>query len=57
MSEPLLVVEEGGEVGDEDDEDGGNVHRHEVAEDVPLEDDLHLVTIMNDDKSIIKWCW
>ena len=54
MSEPLLVVEEGGEVGDEDDEDGGHVHRHEVAEDVPLEDDLHLVTIMNDDKSIIK---
>ena len=57
MSEPLLVVEEGGEVGDEDDEDGGHVHRHEVAEDVPLEDDLHLVTIMNDDKSIIKWWW
>ena len=54
MSEPLLVVEEGGEVGDEDDEDRGHVHRHEVAEDVPLEDDLHLVTIMNDDKSIIK---
>ena len=57
MSEPLLVVEEGGEVGDEDDEDCGHVHRHEVAEDVPLEDDLHLVTIMNDDKSIIKWWW
>ena len=40
MSEPLLVVEEGGEVGDEDDEDGGHVDRHEVAEDVPLEDHL-----------------
>ena len=42
VSEPLLVIEEGGEVGDEDDEDGGHVYRHEVAEDVPLEDDLHL---------------
>ena len=43
MSEPLLVIEEGGEVGDKDDEDGGHVDRHEVAEDVALEDDLHLV--------------
>ena len=43
VSKPLLVIEEGGEVGDEDDEDGGHVHRHEVTEDVSLEDDLHLV--------------
>ena len=43
MSEPLLVIEEGGEVGDKDDEDGGHVHCHEVAEDVALEDDLYLV--------------
>ena len=43
VSEPLLVIEEGGEVGDKDDEDGGHVDRHEVAEDVALEDDLYLV--------------
>ena len=47
VSEPLLVIEEGGEVGDKDDEDGGHVDRHEVAEDVPLEDDLHLVKMIN----------
>ena len=46
MSEPLLIIEEGGEVGDEDDEDGGHVDRHEMAEDVALEDDLHLVKIV-----------
>ena len=43
VSEPLLVIEEGGEVGDKDDEDGGHVDCHEVAEDVALEDNLYLV--------------
>ena len=46
MSEPLLVVEEGGEVGDEDDEYGRHIDCHEVAEDVPFEENLHLVILM-----------
>ena len=46
MSEPLLVVEEGGEVGDEDDEHGRHIDCHEVAEDVPFEENLHLVILM-----------
>ena len=41
VSEPLLVVEEGGEVGDEDDEDGGHVDRHEGAEQPPAEAEGH----------------
>ena len=55
VSEPLLVIEEGGEVGDEDDEDGGHVHRHEVAEDVPLEDDLHLGDDDENQTMMIIW--
>ena len=42
VAEPLLVVEEGGEVGDQDDQHRWHVDRHEVAEDRPLEHDLDL---------------
>ena len=42
VAEPLLVVEEGGEVGDQDDQHRWHVDRHEVAEDRPLEHDLNL---------------
>jgi hypothetical protein len=41
VSEPLLVIEEGSEVGDENDEGGGDVHGHEVTEDVSFENNLH----------------
>ena len=40
VSKPLLVVEECGEVGDKHYEGGGDIHGHEVTEDVPLEDNL-----------------
>ena len=42
VAEPLLVVEEGGEVGDQDDQHRWHIDRHEVAEDRPLEHDLNL---------------
>ena len=41
MTEPLLVVEDGGEVGDEHDEGGGDVDGHEGPDDFPFELDLH----------------
>ena len=37
MTEPLLVVEDGGEVGDEHDEGGGDVDGHDGAENISLE--------------------
>ena len=37
MTEPLLVVEDGGEVGDEHDESGGDVDGHDGPENIPLE--------------------
>ena len=42
VAEPLLVVEEGGEVGDQDDQHRWHIDRHEVAEYRPLEHDLNL---------------
>ena len=41
MSEPLLVVEDSGEVGDEDDEGGGDVDGHDGTENISLEGELH----------------
>ena len=41
MTEPLLVVEDGGEVGDEHDEGGGDVDGHDGPGDLTLEPDLH----------------
>ena len=41
MTEPLLVVEDGGEVGDEHDEGGGDVDGHDGAENISLEAELH----------------
>ena len=41
MTEPLLVVEDGGEVGDEHDEGGGDVDGHDGTENVSLEAEPH----------------
>ena len=53
VSEPLLVVEECGEVGDKHNEGGGDIHGHEVTEDVPLEDNLDRDALHAVDKSIV----
>ena len=37
MTKPLLVIKDGGEVGDEHDEGGGDVDCHDGTEYVPLE--------------------
>ena len=37
MTEPLLVVEDGGEIGDEHDQSGGDVDGHDGTNNVPFE--------------------
>ena len=50
VTEPLLVVEDGGEVGDEDDQSGGDVYGHDGTENVSLEAELDT----NPDLAVLK---
>ena len=40
MSEPLAVVEEGGEVADNHDEEGGHVDGHDLARERPTQHNM-----------------